>query len=170
MRVLATLQTFFSVQQAKRWPVDDRRALLRFFYDVVTADGIVSADELKAIEEAAHTYGVPLGDVIPLGLGWAMGELSKDPAKLKTACILAAHVFFKDGDLDAAEQKFVDEISTKYEIPNNVLKSTIESLRQQKLDEALKAIHDEAFGAGGPAPHEDTPVEEDAHRRDVSDT
>ena len=170
MRVLATLQTFFSVQQAKRWPVDDRRALLRLVYDVVTADGIVSADELKAIEEASHTYGVPLQDVIPLGVGWAMGELSKDPAKLKTACLLAAHVFFKDGDLDTAEQKFVEEISTKYQIPDNILKSTIESLRQQKLDEALKSIHDEAFGEGGPVPHEDTPLEQDAHRRDVGDT
>jgi uncharacterized tellurite resistance protein B-like protein len=169
MRVLATLQTFFSVQQAKRWPIDDRRALLRLFYDVVTADGIVSADELQAIEEAAHTYGVPLSDVISLGIGWAMGELSKDPAKLKTACLLAAHVFFKDGDLDSAEQRFVDELSAKYQIPDNILKSTIESLRKEKLDEALKAIYDEAFGPGAPAPHEATPIEPDAHRRDVDD-
>lgn len=44
MSVLSSLKAFFQVQQAKRWPDDDRRALLRLFYDVVIADGIVSAE------------------------------------------------------------------------------------------------------------------------------
>lgn len=170
MSVLSSLKAFFQVQQAKRWPDDDRRALLRLFYDVVTADGIVSAEELATMEEASATYGVPLSDVIPLGIGWAMGELSKDPKKLKTACLLAANVFFKDGDLDAAEQRFIEQLSSKYQIPDNVLKSTVETLRKQKLDEALRELHDEAFGPGGVTPHEDTPLEQDAHRKDVTDT
>lgn len=170
MSVVSSLKAFLSVQQAKRWPDDDRRALLRLFYDVVTADGIVSAEELKAMEEASSTYGVALGDVTGLGLGWAMGELSKDPKKLKTACLLAASVFFKDGDLDAEEQQFIEQLSTKYQIPDAVLKDAVESLRKQKLDEALRALHDEAFGEGAPTPHEDTPLEADAHRKDINDT
>ncbi len=168
MSLLTSLKSFFLVQQAKRWPDDDRRALVRLFYDVVTADGIVDAAELKLMEEACKTYDVDLSEITQLGLGWAMGELSKDKRKLRVACLVSAHVFFADGDLDASEQKFIETLSARYQIPDDVLKDTIETMRKEKLDEALKALHDEAFSEKN-APHEAEGLEQDAHRKDVGD-
>ncbi len=166
MTVLDSLKSFFAMQQTKRWSDDERKALVRLFYDVITADGIVDAAELETIEKASHTLGVPVSDVTHLGIGWAMGVLTKDPKKLKTACLVVANAFFADGDLDEAEQAFIEKLSTTYQIPDDVLRSTVADLRKHKLDDALKAIHDEAFTA---PLHEDTPVEDSAHRRDIDD-
>ena len=164
MTVLDSLKSFFVVQQTKRWSDDERKALVRLFYDVITADGIVDAAELETIEKASHTWDIPLAEITHLGIGWAMGVLTKDPRKLKTACL--ADAFFVDGDLDESEQAFIEKLSTTYQIPDDVLRSTVADLRQHKLDDALKAIHDEAFNA---PMHENTPVEDSAHRRDVDD-
>ena len=166
MTVLGSLKSFFLVQQSKRWSDDERKALVRLFYDVITADGIVDAAELQTIEQASKTWGIPIADVTPLGIGWAMGVLTKDPKKLKAACLVVANAFFVDGDLDQAEQAFIEKLSTTYQIPDDVLRGTVATLRQHKLDEALKAIHDEAFST---TPHEGTPVEDSEHRRDVDD-
>ena len=168
MSLIASLKSFFLVQQAKRWPDDDRRALVRLFYDVITADGIVDAEELKLMEEACKTYDVDLTDITQLGLGWAMGELSKDRRKLRVACLVSAHVFFADGDLDASERTFIETLSARYQIPDDIMKATVETMRQEKLDDALKALHDEAFSEQN-APHEAEGIEQDAHRKDVSD-
>jgi uncharacterized tellurite resistance protein B-like protein len=169
MSLLSSLKSFFLVQQAKRWSDDERKALVRLAYDIITADGIVDAAELKTIEEACKTYDVDLSEITQLGLGWAMGILGKDRQKLRVACLVSAPYFFADGDLDAAERKFIETLSTRYQIPDDVLKLTVESIRKEKLDDALKALHDEAFSAGAETPSEDVAIAPDAHRRDVGD-
>jgi len=131
---------------------------------VVTADDIISATELEAMEEACKTYDVDLSDVSQLGLGWAMGVLRNDPHKLKVACLVAAPVFFSDGDLDGAERAFMEKLSKTYEIPDDVLRQTVETLRKHKLDDALKAIHDEAFGGDVSDPIAETEATSDPHR------
>jgi uncharacterized tellurite resistance protein B-like protein len=169
MRMLATLRTFVSTQEAKRWSADERLALVRFFYDAVTADEVIAAAELEALEAAAATYQVGLSDAVKLDQARAMATLTKTPAHLKVACLLVADVFFSDGDLDVAERRFIDELSTKYQIRDAVLKDVIERRRRQSLDAALRALHDEVFGAGSTPPPE-TELEEPTHRRGRDDT
>jgi uncharacterized tellurite resistance protein B-like protein len=168
MRILATLRTFVSTQEAKRWPADERLALLRFFYDAVIADGVIAAAELEALEAAAATYHVGLSEVLKLDLAHAVATLQKNPARQKTACLLVADVLFSDGDLDVAERRFIDELTSKFHIPRPVLQDVIERRRRQSLDAALTALHDEVFGSGSASPHE-TELEEPSHRRDIDD-
>jgi len=162
MRVLAALKTFLMAQRAKRWANDERRALLRLFYDVITADGIISANELAAIEAAAVEFDVPLRDVMHLQLPEAMAVLRKNPAHLKLACLMVAPVFLLDGDLDESERAFLQKLSTTYQIPDDALRTAVAAARAQRLDDELKAIHDEAFAEGN-APHEDTPSTPSSH-------
>lgn len=168
MRILATLRTFVSTQEAKRWAADERLALLRFFYDAAIADGVIAAAELEALEAAAATYHVGLSEVVKLDRERALATLNKNPAHQKTACLLVADVFFSDGDLDTAERRFIDELSTTYQIPDAVLKDVIERRRRQSLDAALTALHDEIFGSQSVTPQETT-LEEPSHRSGVDD-
>jgi uncharacterized tellurite resistance protein B-like protein len=94
--------------------------------------------------------------------------LNKNPAHQKTACLLVADVFFSDGDLDTAERRFIDELSTTYQIPDAVLKDVIERRRRQSLDAALTALHDEIFGSQSVTPQETT-LEEPSHRSGIDD-
>jgi uncharacterized tellurite resistance protein B-like protein len=162
MRVLASLTTFLHAQQAKRWPDDERRALLRLFYEVITADGIIGADELTAIEAAAADFGVPLPEVLRLHLPEAMALLRARPRHLKVACLLVAPAFLLDGDLDKSERAFLDTLSTTYNIPDDALRAAVDVLRQQRLDDALRALHDEAFSEAN-VPHEPTPTSPTSH-------
>lgn len=57
MTMLSSLKSFFAVQQAKRWSDDERKALVRFFYDVITADGIVSAARSSRRSAPPATHG-----------------------------------------------------------------------------------------------------------------
>jgi len=148
-----------------RFAPAEKRALVKLAHGVALVDNDLAGAELDAANALAHELNVDLDDARKLGLPEAVAILAAKPAHLEMACAVIADVVLADGDYDDNEQAFVHDFATKYHLPKNVLESAVLRLRQQKLDDALTAWHDEIVH-GRVEATKDGHADEDAHREE----
>ncbi len=118
---------------------DEKQALHHLLTGVALADGVISADEQRVLDDAATSLGVAsTSSVANEGLPAAVATLAKHPRTLRLACLVVADAFFVDGDYDTAEKEFVASFQQRFALPENPLRDAVLSLRKQKLDAALE--------------------------------
>ena len=148
-----------------RFAHEEKRAVVKLAHGVALVDRDLSGAELDAANALAQELHVDLDDARKLGLPEAVAILAAKPAHLEIACAVIADVVLADGDYDDNEQAFVHDFATKYHLPKNVLESAVLRLRQQKLDDALTAWHDEIVHGRMAQPKDGhAEADDDAHR------
>jgi uncharacterized tellurite resistance protein B-like protein len=116
---------------------EEKHALVQLLGGVARADGVISADEQRVLDDAARALGVSAELDEADELDTAVATLARHPRTLRLACLVVADAFFVDGDYDGDEKEFVTSFQQRFSLPANPLQDAVEALRKQKLDAAL---------------------------------
>lgn len=144
MSIKSEFSDFVGFIGRRGWSEDDFKKLMRVVYECYSVDQVVSPEELEEFTKKLETHHLDIKDIKALDFQHSLYSLSIDIPKKKLLYSSIADAIFADEDYDSIESNFVDSIIQKFELDGAYLRKTIQEIRDQHIDRAIrKWYHDE---------------------------
>lgn len=143
MGIRSELNEFVGFIKRKGWSEEDFKKLLRVLLECYKVDEVFDTKEQKKFEKLLKNHHLDRDQIESLDFQTCLADLSLDMDNKKTLYHSIADALFLDDDFDVLESKFVDKIIMQFELDGVYLRNTIEKVRDQHIDKAIRQWYKE---------------------------